>query len=162
MQCRQYMNFDLCAPQFTRLSEDVSRSRPEVGPCAVVLHRLHQVYWNWDADGFFRDAFGQPVDLWQTPVQELVSRVSEAWQYRVTCELSERKTFVGMHLTNAKLTTETLTAQPRDRAILRSALNGTFYTANHLRHRNDPKGHKLQAVRTPGQPLSPELAMHRT
>eukprot|EP00435_Cladocopium_sp_Y103_P003740 s2039_g1.t1 len=81
---------------------------------------------------------GDPVDIWQMPVQELAVRLGEAWQYRISCELSVRKTFAGLHLTNPKLTMESMTTQPRDRAILRSALNGTFFTANHLKHRAEP------------------------
>ena len=138
MQCRQYMSFDQCAPHFARLSENTQRVRPEVGPSAVVLHRLSAIFWTWDTVGFFRDAFRQPIDLWHAPIQELQNRLVEAWQYKIACEVSSRKTFEGMHTTNARLTMESDTKQPRDRAIMRSALNGTFFTANHLRHQADP------------------------
>eukprot|EP00435_Cladocopium_sp_Y103_P008857 s4521_g2.t1 len=138
MQCKQYMTHDQCAPQFSCLAQNTTRIRPEVGPSSVVLHRLQQIFWTWDDQGFFRDAMGDPVDIWQMPVQELAVRLGEAWQYRISCELSARKTFAGLHLTSPKLTMENMTTQPRDRAIMRSALNGTFFTANHLKHRAEP------------------------
>eukprot|EP00435_Cladocopium_sp_Y103_P014980 s1304_g3.t1 len=138
MQCRQYMSLEQCGPQFSALSQNLARQRPEVGPSAVVLHRLQQVFWSWDDHGFFRDALGHPVDLWNTPIQELTTRLGEAWQYKISSEMSCRKTFAGLHQTNARLTMEAMTTQPRDRAIMRSALNGTFFTANHLKHRTEP------------------------
>lgn len=68
----------------------------------------------------------------------MACRVTESWRYRIACEVSTRHTFVGLAKCDAAFTTENLTKQTRDRAILRSALNGTFFTADHMRHRDTP------------------------
>lgn len=127
-QCRQYMTPEQCIPQWSKLAAATHRKRPEVGPCSVILHRLLKLHWTWDAAGFFRDAWGFPVHIWSSPIQELAYRVTESWRYRIACEVSTRHTFVGLAKCDAAFTTENLTKQNRDRAILRSALNGTFLT----------------------------------
>eukprot|EP00435_Cladocopium_sp_Y103_P027778 s1703_g6.t2 len=136
-QCRNYMTPEQCHPQFSRLATS-ARKRPEVGPCSVVLHSLSKVFWKWDEAGFFRDCWGSPVDLWNVPIQELSQRLTEAWRYKIACEASSRQTFAGLASCDASFTTESLTPQPRDRAIMRSALNGTFFTADHLKYRETP------------------------
>eukprot|EP00435_Cladocopium_sp_Y103_P076084 s49_g76.t1 len=136
-QCRQYMTPEQCLPQFSRLAT-TCRKRPEVGPCSVVMHRLSKVFWTWDDAGFFRDVWGCPIDLWNMPIQELAQRATEAWRYKIACESASRHTFVGLSQCSASFTTEAITTHPRDKAILRSALNGTFFTADHLRHRDTP------------------------
>ena len=137
-QCRQYMTPEMCGPQFSRLSADAKRKRPEVGPCSVILHRLKQLYWQWDVGGFFRDEWNSPIDLWDCPIQELAYRTADAWRYKIACEVSSRHTMIGLSQCNAAFTCETLPVHTRDRAILRSALNGTFFTADHLKHRDTP------------------------
>lgn len=137
LQCRAYMCLEVCMPQFTRLAAAL-RKKPEVGPCSVVYHRLTKLHWFWDEGGFFRDAWGSPVCLWNSPIQELASRVVEAWRYKVACDASTRQTFAGLSECCAAFTIEGMTNQPRDRAVLRSALNGTFFTADHLKHRDTP------------------------
>eukprot|EP00435_Cladocopium_sp_Y103_P042393 s1318_g11.t1 len=136
-QCRNYMTPEHCCPQFARLAT-LRRKRPEVGPCSVLMHRLSKLHWTWDDAGFFRDMWGSPVDLWQTPIQELSQRLTEAWRYVIACEASTRQTFAGLAMCDAAFTGETLPNQPLDRAIMRSALNGTFFTADHLKHRDTP------------------------
>ena len=137
LQCRHYMRPEVCVPQFSRLAT-LNRKKPEVGPCSVVFHRLTKLFWQWDDAGFFRDARGAPVDIWESPIQELAARLTEAWRYKVAAEASSRQTFVGFSQCCAAFTMEGMTTQPRDRAILRSALNGTFFTADHLKHRDNP------------------------
>ena len=136
--CRQYMEPEFCEPQFSRLAAQVNRKKPEVGPCSVVLHRLSKVYWTWDSAGFFRDPWGNAIHLWESPIQLLARRLVEAWRYRIACEASSRHTFTGLADCDAGFTTENLPSLPRDRAILRAALNGTFFTADHLKHRDVP------------------------
>eukprot|EP00435_Cladocopium_sp_Y103_P056788 s2429_g19.t1 len=131
------MCLEACGPQFSRLAT-THRKRPEVGPCSVVLHRLGQIQWKWDEAGFFRDAWGAAIDLWNMPIQELASRTAEAWRYRIACEASSRQTFAGLSLCCAAFSIEAMTKHPRDRAIMRSAMSGTFFTADHLKYRDTP------------------------
>ena len=135
--CRQYLDPEVCWPQFSYLVA-LNRKKPDVGPCAVLLHRLSKINWSWDHSGFFRDVWGNPVDLWDLPLQDLAIRVTEAWRYKVACDVASRQTFVGLANCDAAFTLENMTPHARDRAIMRSAMNGTFYTADHLKHRDTP------------------------
>eukprot|EP00435_Cladocopium_sp_Y103_P002771 s4965_g1.t1 len=153
-QCRNYMNYDACCPQFSRLATQ-QRKRPEVGPCSVVMHRLAQIHWKWDEAGFFRDAWGSPIDLWNQPIQELAQRAAEAWRYHVACQASSRYTFEGMSSCCAAFTLESMPKQPRDRAVLRCAMNGTFFTADHLKHRDTPGDTRCKMC------MQPDSLLHR-
>eukprot|EP00435_Cladocopium_sp_Y103_P071758 s627_g38.t1 len=99
---------------------------------------LQTVFWQWDEAGFFRDVWGVPVDLWEAPIQELAVRATEAWRYRVACECASRHTFAGLAQCDAGFSTECLPTHARDKAILRCAMNGTFFTADHLKYRDTP------------------------
>ncbi|CAL1170377.1 unnamed protein product, partial [Cladocopium goreaui] len=59
-------------------------------------------------------------------------------RYKVACDVASRQTFVGLANCDAAFTLENMTPHARDRAIMRSAMNGTFYTADHLKHRDTP------------------------
>eukprot|EP00435_Cladocopium_sp_Y103_P023516 s1323_g5.t1 len=154
-QCRHYMTADQCEPQFARLASQTHRKRPEVGPCSVVMHRLSKIFWRWDPAGFFRDEKGVPVDLWETPIQELAMRIAESWRHKIACEGSMRHTFVGLAECDAGFTNENLPGHPRDRAIMRSAMNGTFFTADHLKHREAPGDTRCRFC------LQPDSLFHR-
>eukprot|EP00435_Cladocopium_sp_Y103_P013223 s3565_g3.t1 len=153
-QCRNYMNPDTCNPQFASLATQ-QRKRPRVGPCSVVMHRLAQIHWKWDDGGFFRDAWGSPIDLWNMPIQALAQRTAEAWRYHVACQMSSRQTFEGLSTCCAAFTMEAMTKQPRDRAILRCAMNGTFFTADHLKHRDTPGDTRCKMC------MQPDSLLHR-
>lgn len=153
--CRQYMTPDFCIPQFMRLASQTHRKKPEVGPCSVLLHRLSKVFWSWDASGWFIDPWGNKIDLWESPIQLLAARLADAWRYRIACEASSRHTFVGLSNCDAGFTTESLPTVARDKAILRSALNGTFFTADHLKHRDTPGDTRCRMC------LEPDSLYHR-
>ena len=137
-QFRQCIDPDYAKPILQRLTLSPWRVRPEVGPCSVLLKRLRQVRWNWDPRGYAVDQADSPIDLWECPVQEIRVRLIEAWQTYVATTAASRKTFQGMQHTSATLTVEQMPSAPKDRAIMLTALNGTFFTADHLRKR-DPE-----------------------
>ena len=137
-QFRQCISPDYAIPILHRLSLAPIRVKPEVGPCSVLLHRLRKILWTWDPRGFLTDQDDCPIQLWECPIQELKTRLLEAWQIHVSTTTASRKSFAGMEHTCASLTTERLPANAKDRAIILTALNGTFFTANHLKHR-DPE-----------------------
>ena len=102
-----------------------------------MLHRLHRVLWSWQGQGFFHDHDQIPIHLWQAPIQWLKRRLAEAWQQLTLGELGHRKTFRGLANMNPRLTTKTMTTHPILRGILQTALNGTFFTADCLKHRTE-------------------------
>eukprot|EP00435_Cladocopium_sp_Y103_P051104 s1149_g15.t1 len=154
LHCRNHMCLDLCGPQFSRLA-NATRKKPEVGPCSVVLHRLTNLQWKWDDAGFFRGVWGTPIDLWNMPIQEVAQLAVEAWRYHITCEASTRITFAGMSQCCAAFTMESMTKQSRDRAIMRIAMNGTFFTADHLKYRDTPWDTRCKMC------LKPDSLYHR-
>ena len=120
------------------VSQPTSRVRPAPGPCSVLLHRLSNIGWFWDLTLGFCNSHLQPVSLWDDCIQALSVQITEAWQSRQAARLADRKTFAGMSAMNARFTTE---AKPRcevSLGILQKCWDGTFYTANHLRHRAQP------------------------
>lgn len=101
------------------------------GPLNVMLNRLQQVAWSWQYGSIFLDEMQVPCDILLCPMQELRQRLTLAWQARVKAEVSTRSTMSGMPFVNPQLTVcDMHRHSPEDRAILRTALNGTFFTAD--------------------------------
>ena len=121
----------------TKLAQASNRQKPEVGPCSVLLHRLNQIQWHWE-DNQFVDHRGLTIDIWDVCIQELAVRLAEAWQSRVASEKACRKTFGGMDNAYAKISRINPKEQkftPQQNSVIRNSQNGTFYTADHLKHR---------------------------
>ena len=114
---------------------DHPQIRPPTGPCSVLLHRLHRVLWSWRGDGKFRDHQGIAIRFWIDPLQWIKKRLTAAWQQITMGELSRRKTLRGFAEMSPRLTVKSMPAQPIARGILQTALNGTFFTADCLEHR---------------------------
>ena len=136
MHTRNILTIDQVAPILHSLTTQAPRKRPRPGPCSVLLERLKRVDWSWDLDGHFVDHVGAPIDIWNSPIQLLRKKLQEAWQHVVSHQLSHRKTFEGIQHTNARFTTANFPPQPRDAAVLRNALNGAFFTGDHLKQRD--------------------------
>eukprot|EP00438_Fugacium_kawagutii_P008774 Skav220294 [mRNA] locus=scaffold2356:24733:28644:- [translate_table: standard] len=127
-----------------------NRKRPTTGPCAVLLHRLEQIGWFWDHG--FHDQSGDSVDLWDCCIQELGTRVRDAWQQMVMTQLEQRKTFEGASSMHVGFTMRTPQGDPSQSKLLRQALSGTSFTADRLRHRTEASSCVCQYC---GQPDSP-------
>ena len=108
-----------------------NRVQPRPGPMSVLLHRLHQLAWQWHHSSVFLDQTGFPIDILHCPIQELRQRTGHAWQSRVQSVLSGRKTMQGLQWASPALTMKHWHKHdPQDKAILRTCLNGTFFTAD--------------------------------
>ena len=134
---RQHMPKETAICILKALIQPSHRVKPEVGPCSVMLHRIHQIRWFWDdTKCFFRDHHCLPVDIWECPIQELAIRVTEAWQTRVASEISWRKTMGGLEHVCPTVSQRKQNLTPQENSIMRKVQNGTFYTADHLKHRS--------------------------
>eukprot|EP00438_Fugacium_kawagutii_P004347 Skav207884 [mRNA] locus=scaffold664:543979:548393:- [translate_table: standard] len=103
-------------------------------PPSVLLVRLHSIAWGWGPRGF-HDEYGEPCDLLGGPIQEITMRVKRAWQQHVQGVTSSRKTMTGLPQVLPQITMAKVKQQPPEaQAILRASLNGTFFTADHLKH----------------------------
>ena len=112
--------------------------KPPPGPNGVVLHRLHCLGWRWITKSLFLDQDDLPIDIMHCPVQELRIRLAENWQQHVMRIAQARKTFAGAPYMHPGLTTTQMKRhEAEQQALLRTALNGTFFTADHLVHRNE-------------------------
>ena len=138
MQVRHCLSRDETVPLLNSLASAPPKTywKPKPGPISVLFERLQNVHWHWSFQGHFETETGEWVDLWDSPVQHLKHLLQEAWQQTACQTASMRKSFQGMHMTNAKFTTENLTKIPKDAALLRAAMNGTFFTGDHLQHRD--------------------------
>ena len=135
---RNQTSRDRVQGQLDLASVPSDRSRPAPGPCQVLLHRLHFLGWTWHSEMGFLDAQLHPIDLWHVNFQELSVRVVEAWQSRQAARLMDRKTFAGISSMHARFTVERKPTCDIQRGILQTCWEGTFFTANHLRHRAEP------------------------
>ena len=122
---------------------------PRPGPVSVLLARLHYVAWTWSHGVVFQDQWGEFIDIWHCPIQELKARLTVAWQQNVQGQVASRKTFAGMERMSPILTTPSLkTLEPESKALLRTCLNGTFFTADrqqhHERNRDQPDADKCK------------------
>ena len=79
MDFRSMTEADASIPVLTKLAAPNDRRKPQVGPCSVLLHRMHAINWHWEDDTFW-DHTGFAIDLWQQPIQDIRLRLTEAWQ----------------------------------------------------------------------------------
>ena len=111
------------------------RLKPPPGPCSVVITRLHSIAWEWYSGAWFRDHNRDWCNILRCPIQELRWRVFQGWQSRVMNIVEDRKSFTGFRFTSTRLTLSKLSNWlPDEQAILRKALNGTFFTADKTKH----------------------------
>ena len=109
---------------------------PRPGLASVMLSRLHQIGWFWLQETVFADHAGLPCDVYRCSLQELRQRIIFSWQTRVQTTAAERKTMKGLQRACPLLTVNKMHSLPaEDQAILRTCLNGTFFTADRLKHR---------------------------
>eukprot|EP00438_Fugacium_kawagutii_P016204 Skav224054 [mRNA] locus=scaffold534:331640:336358:- [translate_table: standard] len=124
-----------CDSLFALAHEPSQTCGPKPGPIQVVLARLHQLAWSWSNHTVFLDHKQRPIDVLLCPIQELHQRMRDAWQSRVLGELQHRQTFGGIVHASPYLTTKQLPQlAPADQALMRTALNGTFFTNDVLCH----------------------------
>lgn len=132
---RNHLTFEACQRILDHAAQPSNRQRFIVGPCHVLLHRSHQIGWSWHSNGFC-DEFLQPIDIWQAPIQLLMHSLVRAWQTRIAHKMSVRKTFAGLENCSPYLTRQRWPSSPIEAGVLRTCLNGTFYTADHLKYVN--------------------------
>ena len=101
---RMHLPLDTCERILDELAFPHNRTRPQVGPCSVLLHRLHQINWSWISNGYFLDGCGRKVHLWESPVQDLFARLCNDWQVHIMRQMSARKTFGGFQNCSPGLT----------------------------------------------------------
>ena len=135
-ETRKYTTVDSVAPILTEAAQ-CSRIHPKPGPSHLLLQRMHQLHWQWNMFDSFVDHAEASIDVWNCPSQELLMRAVEAWQHQVSGQISSRKSFAGMQHTNASISTRKLPTEPIDHGLMRTIMNGTFYTADHLPKRDE-------------------------
>ena len=131
---RSFVPREACCRILTELCQPATKLNLEPGPAHVLFQRLLQIGWHWNPAFGFVDLKGWPIDIWECPIQELMLRLVEGWQNRVQHNLSKRKTFKGLWKCNPALTKRGWPKDRIDQGVLRTALNGTFFTADHLKY----------------------------
>ena len=105
------------------------------GPCGAVLHRLHEIHWRWEGNGYLSDHEMLSLHLWDTPIQHLLARLKDGWAKMVGGLASDRATFDGLQNVNLVLThASTAKFRPDEAGLLRAAMNGTFFTRDAQYH----------------------------
>ena len=132
---RMHLPLETCERIFDEIALPTSRLRPKVGPCSVLLHRLHQVNWSWQANGYFLDGRGRMIHLWEAPIQDLYTRLCDDWQLHIMRQMSTRKTFGGLPECSPGLTNSNKPKDNSEKGLLQTILNGTFFTSEHQKYR---------------------------
>ena len=104
------------------------------GPCAVLLARIHEINWQWISDGFICDHEGFHIHLLDSPLQLLKQRLQHAWERQVGYSMQDRKDFAGLGKVDGELSRSTTANTGEEKGILRSVMNGTFYTRDKQIH----------------------------
>lgn len=131
MMFRQIHNPEVAAYWFSRVVER-RKLRPAPGPCSVLINRLSQIGWRWHTRTEFLDHQNRVVDLFEASAQEIRYRMMQGWQDRVKGMCAKRKTMKGLPQTCPILTTSGMSKWSSDeRALLRTSLNGTFFTQDY-------------------------------
>ena len=114
------------------------------GPCAVLLARMHDINWQWIGDGVLCDHEGFHIHLLDAPQQLLKQRLLHAWERQVGYSMQDRKDFAGLGKVDGELTRSVKANTGEEQGIMRSILNGTFYTRDKQIHTG-----KIPSIRCP-------------
>ena len=130
---RRYGNLDVMHPLLNELAQ--GEVKPTPGPSAVMLHRLHQLAWNWCGDGICLDQEGLPIDVYGSCKEEVKQRLRLAWQAGASSKVKHRQTFQGLPQADVDLTIANQDQfDAPERGLLRCALNGTQFTNDSIIH----------------------------
>ncbi len=109
-----------------------SRKR-KPGPSGVLLARLEAIGWQYVGNFQFLDIHRLPIDILETPIQELKFRVERAWQQHVGSIFCNRKGFEGLQLVDIPASRIDPAQFNRDaKGALVTLQNGTFCTNDFL------------------------------
>ena len=130
---RNYCNPAVAYPLLTGLTAHPPRHF-DPGPCAVLLNRIHEIQWQWAGDGLLMDHEGFQIHLKDAPLQLLKQRLQHGWERQVGYNMQERKDYAGLGKVDAELSRSSTSNTGEERGILRSVMNGTFYTRDKQIH----------------------------
>eukprot|EP00435_Cladocopium_sp_Y103_P027303 s205_g6.t1 len=134
MMFRDHCNADIVFPVLTSLVLNPPRHF-DPGPAGVFLSRLHQLNWQWGHNGFILDHEGLEWHILDSPVQLVRSRLKSAWAAMMGALVESRQEFQGIMRVDVDASRSTQGLFAADGlGLLRTAMNGTFYTRNKQIH----------------------------
>ena len=111
----------------------VTSRKRKPGPGGVLLTRLEAIGWKYVSNFAFLDIHQLPIDIMQSPIQEIKFRLQRAWQQHVGSTVCGRKGFDGMQLVDVPLSGIDSANFSRDsKGTLVALQNGTFCTNDFL------------------------------
>ena len=133
LDARRLASIEYAAPVLDEMAR--APVPPITGPLAILLVRANDVGLSWCVETkLFRDTFGC-FDAWQCSPQELDLRLCWAWQQFASARAQHRRSFHGLTAVDPALSRRVVARlSPADRAAIRVARNGTFFTQDTLRH----------------------------
>lgn len=129
---RRYADAEAVGPYLQLCSQKPERNLMP-GPLGVLIARLGKVGWTHKVDGLFEDLDGLPIDIMHSPIQLVYAQLARAWQHHAGRVVSIRHGFNGAHKVDAGNTAKQCKKfSDEEVGIIRSALNGTFFTEDLL------------------------------
>eukprot|EP00438_Fugacium_kawagutii_P036623 Skav217833 [mRNA] locus=scaffold889:526736:534677:+ [translate_table: standard] len=109
--------------------------RYQQGPAGAFLQRIHSIGWRWEGQGWIQDHEQFQWHLLGSPFKAVLTRLEHAWHKAVASQINSRDSFQGIHAVDVPATFRHMHKRPADhQGLLRTALNGTFYTRDKLVH----------------------------
>eukprot|EP00435_Cladocopium_sp_Y103_P012427 s365_g3.t1 len=134
MMFRDHCNAEIVFPVLTALVLQPPRHF-DPGPAGVFLSRIHQLNWQWGHNGYIVDHEGLQWHILDAPVQLLRARLKSAWAAMMGSLMESRQEYQGMMRVDVDVSRHTQGSFPADgQGLLRTAMNGTFYTRNKQIH----------------------------
>ena len=126
---RRYCQPEIAFPVVTQMAHLGIAARYTPGPCGAFLHRLHELNWHWESDGFIRDHDSRLLHILDSPRQLLTVRIREAWGFVIGGIVATRRTYEGLQHVDVPVSHElSRELDPTHAGLLRTAMNGTFFT----------------------------------
>lgn len=131
---RRFCVPDVAFPLVNALSQTGTHLRCP-GPCGIFLTRMFDIGWSWQGDGRLMDHEGFIFHILHTGITTIVTRLQHAWVCKIGATVAPREGFHGMEFVSVSLTLpEATLLDGESGGLLRTVLNGTFFTRDKLFH----------------------------
>ena len=145
---RRYCDPHVDFPVVTAIAHGVY-PRYTAGPIGAFVHRLHELHWHWEDNGFLVDHHGNRFHLIDSPIQLLSARMQEAWALIVGSAVCDRSSFAGLE--NVDLTLSHCGVPDRPMINLDCCELQETEPSSLVMHKCTPPKHPIRNVHTVGR-----------
>ena len=146
---RRYAIPDLASRTLAFAHRWATRKR-KPGPSGVLIERFEKIGWRYIGNVTFEDVHRVPIDILESPIQEVKFRVERAWQQHVGSLYCKRKGFEGLQLVDVPASRVDPAQFSRDaKGALVILQNGTFCTNDFLEKMHEGENDSCKFCQAP-------------